>query len=145
MSLDSRVDRLAARGSEANENATAVGRIRPALDQTGFGQAIEALRNAARGEHRGGHQVGWVQLVRGARSAECCKQVEPAGLKAMRREAVGELGFGEGGYAEQPAEDTEGGDVDVGALAAPLGDDSVDVIGGFLAHLRQYTSTQETY
>ena len=63
----------------------------------------------------------------------------------MGGEAVGELGFGEARDAEQPAEDAEGGDVDVGALAAPLGDDSVDVIGGIRGHYVQYTSTEETY
>ena len=63
----------------------------------------------------------------------------------MRGEAMGEFRFSEARDAEQAAQDAEGGDVEVGALAVPLGDDSVDVIGGGRGHLGQYTSMKETY
>lgn len=68
--LECTVDNGAAFAREAHERAPAISGIGAAFDETRIGQSVKPLGHSSRGQHRCGHQVGRIELVGGACSAQ---------------------------------------------------------------------------
>jgi hypothetical protein len=86
------------------------------------------------------HQLRGVELVRLAGATQRSEQIEPTGLETVLAEAFREGGVGEVCRSEETSENSQRGDVQVGALAAPLRENQVDVIGRMRCQRTKCTS-----
>lgn len=66
------------------------------------------------------HQLGGVELVWGAGTAQRCQEVEPARLEPVPGQVLRERRVGQLNGAEEAPEEAERGHVQVGPLPPPL-------------------------
>ncbi len=78
--------------------------------------------------------MGGVELIGGSGAAQCSEEVEPSGLEVVLGESLRQSRVREVLGSEQSTDEPHGCGVKVGALAAPLGEDAVDVITLRLVH-----------
>jgi hypothetical protein len=64
VSFDCLVDHGPSFAGQPHQRAAAVVRVGSPFDKAGLCKPVEPLRDAAGGQHRRGHQLGWVELVR---------------------------------------------------------------------------------
>jgi hypothetical protein len=126
--LDGMVDEITPFRRERDQFPAAVRRVRLAPDQPARLEAVEALRHAARGDHRRAAELARGQPVWGARAAQRRENVEVRTRQLMLREHWLELALGESGDAGDTPYDAHRRRIEVGSLMAPLGGDPVNGI-----------------
>src|SRR5918995_989471 len=83
------------------------------------------------------HQLGGVELVRGANPAQGGQEVEPARLELMPGQVSRQPRIGQLNNPEEASEKAQRTHVQVGPLPPPLREYLVDVVWRFLGHPRR--------
>jgi hypothetical protein len=91
---------------QPDERATAVVRIRVALDEPGSSEPVEPLRHPTRGQHGRLDQIGGVELERVASATQRGEHVEPTWPQAVTGDLLRKLRVGELRGAEHFRQDS---------------------------------------
>ena len=119
---------LLAVGGEPHEHAAPVGRVGEPLDVAPRGQPVDAVGHRAAGHERGAQQPPGRELVGLAGPAQRGEHVELPRLDVVRGEGAFAGQVEVAGEPADPAEDLDGREVEVGALARPRLDQVVDLV-----------------
>lgn len=122
------VDELDALGGEAHEAPAAIVLGIRADDEAALDQTVDPLRESAGGDHRVVGQFTRRQLVRRTGAAKRCQEVELRLAQPELRVDGGQLGRQRRGQAMDAADHALRRGIEIGAFAAPLLLDEVDVI-----------------
>ncbi|CAM5371413.1 hypothetical protein SBADM41S_05974 [Streptomyces badius] len=115
-------------GREPYEDATPVVRVGQPLDEVLLGEPVDAVGHRARGDQGLGEELPGGELVRGAGPAQRREHVELPRLQVVLGEGYAAGPVEVACQAGDAAEHLEWFHVEVGALAAPCSDQSVDLV-----------------
>lgn len=122
------VDAGASGRREHDPDATTILGVRLTSDQAARLEPVDAVGHRAAGHQGLRPELAGGERVGRAGSAQCRQDVELPGLQCVSGEGLASGGVQVLGQASHPGEHLEGSDVEVGALALPCSDQSIDLI-----------------
>ena len=120
-------------GGEPHDDAPPVGGVGLALDVAAGDQPVDPVGHRAAGDQGLGDELARAELVRRAGAAQGRQHVELPAVEPVLGERGAAGPVEAAGQPRHAGEHLEGADVEVGTLAAPRGDDTVDIVSGHAA------------